>query len=133
MHNTPPRLQVLDHELEEHALKDVLHEAMQNMLATEPELRADEEAGRAGCLGRKGNSRSANLSPAELESATKWLLERFGHDGADDKDDSDGEDDEARSCALACVSVVSCKHARILHVSKMFWWMLHCPLVPMPI
>ena len=89
------RIKVLDHELEEHALKEVLSEAMQNMLATAPELSPDERAG-GGCMGRKGKSRSANLSTQELDSATKWLLERFGHEGGDDKEDSDADDDEVR-------------------------------------
>lgn len=89
------RIKVLDHELEEHALKEVLSEAMQNMLATAPELSPEDEP-RGGCLGRKGGSRSANLSAAELDSAAKWLLERFGHEGGDDAEDSDADDDEVR-------------------------------------
>ena len=94
------RIKVLDHELEQHALKEVLSEAMQNMLATAPELSPEDEPP-SGCLNRKKGSRSANLSAAELDSAAKWLLERFGHEGTDDADDSDADDDEVR-----CVQMV---------------------------
>lgn len=85
---------MLDHELEEHTLKDVLHEAMQNMIATDPEMR--DSGGRGGgCFGSgKSGSRSANLNQKELDSATKWLLERFGHDGAEDADGGDSDDEE---------------------------------------
>jgi hypothetical protein len=95
-------LQVLNHELHEHELKDVLAEAMENMITNEAELEADEEEGGTNCFGKRQGTKSTYLSPEELESATKWLLERFGHEGGGVENDLDDGEDEV--CFLDLLS-----------------------------
>ena len=88
-------MQVLDHELHEQELKDVLGEAMQTMLAADPDLETDEEGGK---FSGKGKNRSARLTPEELNSAAQWLLERFGQSGTADSNEDEDEDEACTSC-----------------------------------
>lgn len=94
-------LQVMDYELTEHDVQDILSEAMQAM-ADDGDLdddAADEELG-GRCFGRraKAAAKANELSAPELESAARWLLDRFGHDddSGEDEDGGGGDDDEAR-------------------------------------
>ena len=89
-------MQVLEHDMDEEEVRDVLLEAMQNMIDA-PET--DEESGLKGASGssaggffarklkRKGGA--AKLSNEELESAAHWLVERFGQEDDDDSNEED--------------------------------------------
>ena len=99
-------VQVLDHELQEGELRDVLGEAMQGMIAGENNLHVENSGGK-----RKGGAAAAGaLTPQELESATKWLMERFGYDGSDDESGSDDDAAEVRALSSPrCVTSMLCK------------------------
>jgi hypothetical protein len=98
-------VQVMDYDLSESDLRDILSEAMQSMLGdADLELDADEEQG-TKCCGRRtkgnGGKPAPHLNQEELDTAAKWLLERFGLDEDSDKDDDDSQEDEA--CASLCL------------------------------
>lgn len=111
-------LQVLDHELEEQELKDVLAEAMQTMLAADPDLETDEEGGRS--YFGKNKNRSAHLSPEELESAAQWLLERFGQ-SADGDGDDDEDEEEVRDSTSALASGHVLRAPESAHPLQYLW------------
>jgi hypothetical protein len=96
-------LQVLDHDIDEDELRDVLLEAMHNMLdapvGDEDETKCSSASGSAvlGFFARKLKPKgsSAKLSSEELEAAAHWLVERFGQEADDESDDEDsGNDDD---------------------------------------
>lgn len=87
----------MDHELEEGDLQNVLMEAMHTMLGGAADSEPDEEQG-AKCFGgkKKRSGDDGALTAAELESAAKWLIDRFGHDEESEEEDSEEEEDEVR-------------------------------------
>lgn len=98
-------MQVLDHDMDEEELRDVLLEAMHNMMDAPI---ADEESGPKGIsasgsvaggffarkLKRKGGA--AKLSSEELGAAAHWLIERFGQEGDDESDEEDAAHEELK-------------------------------------
>jgi hypothetical protein len=96
-------VQVLNHELGEVDLRDILGEAMQGIAAGESGLLSGDNTDAKGTkLQRSSNTKQQNsvLSLEELDSATKWLLERFGFEGSDDDDGSDDDVAEVKLFAL---------------------------------
>lgn len=85
----------MDHELEEGDLQAVLMEAMHTMLGGAGESEPDEEQGKK-CFGKKSKRAGDEgmLTAEELESAAKWLIDRFGHDEESEEDESEEEEDE---------------------------------------
>jgi hypothetical protein len=90
--------QVLNHELGENELRDILGEAMQSIAAGESGVILGDRGGaKAAKLMRTGDTKhNSVLSVEEMESATKWLMERFGFEGTDDNDGSDDDQAEVR-------------------------------------
>ena len=87
--------------MDEEELRDVLLEAMQNMVdppGTDEEsgLKGNSASGSAagGFFARKLKRKgaAAKLSNEELEAAAHWLIERFGQEDDDDSDDEDTSD-----------------------------------------
>lgn len=102
----------MDHELEEADLQTVLMEAMHTMLGSTADSEPDEEQG-AKCFGKK-KARKADdgmLTADELESAAKWLIDRFGHDEESEEDDSEEEDEDE----------VSCSNDRVVDSCRILW------------
>lgn len=102
--------------MDEEELRDVLFEAMHNMMDA-PDL--DDEGGLdrgskgGGFFSRKNKLKGAteNLSNEELEAAAHWLIERFGQedDESDEEDvahedakenDEEDEEEEVHTCIL---------------------------------
>lgn len=85
----------MDHDLEERDLQTVLMEAMHTMMGGTADLEPDEEQG-STCLGSKKRLKADDgaLTAEELESAAKWLIDRFGHDDESEEEDSEEDEDE---------------------------------------
>lgn len=88
----------MDHDLEERDLQSVLMEAMHTMMGGTADSEVDEEQG-SKCLGGKKKRRAADgmLTSEELESAAKWLIDRFGRDEESEEEEEEEEEDEVRS------------------------------------
>jgi hypothetical protein len=126
-------MQVLEHDIDEEELRDMLLEAMQNMLDAPVEDEAGSKGTKAsdsvagGFFARrfKRKATSAKLSSEELDAAAHWLIERFGQE-ADEESDEESEHEDVHTDAAAEAEEEVCTFFLFLCLTLLCFFLERC-------